>query len=357
MSDKKELPNKIILSKVFDDLHWNPIKENSYNLPFNVICSARSDGKTTGISIYMIMNWNKNKKKFAFIRRNKPECKLMRYIFNDIVSPLTPITFIGDGIGGGIYKYGKEEIGYLFPLVKQKDYKSGRQYNDITIICYDEFMLDRKNYLIRYLPNEMTELNQILNTICRARNDYKVFILGNNLDFMNPYFVFYNVPEIELGKIYVDKKRGLLVNMYKTKEELKTIKEETPLSKLNANTAFNDFALNNEIVADIKYEIKQKLNNDKLLIRLSYHEVQFNVYKRNIFEIFVELKKEFINDELNLAIAINGLVSYNDIRLFKTMLGAYSTVIVRNNIRNQYIYYDNIKTAILFSEMVTRYLQ
>lgn len=333
-------------------MYWHPLKAFSYNQTFNFIMSARDDGKTTNSLIAAIKNYNNNTGTFVLVRRYDNETALCKDILNDII--VEKVIFKGDKNGGGIWYVQKEIIGYLIPCSKQKKYK-GKKFHNVNFMIYDEYTLDRDYYLMRYLPKEVTQLLELMNTVFRLGVKYKVFILGNNLDYMNPFFEYFNIPDLEIGKCRVFKDRDLFIDIYISTEKMKQAKNETPIAKLTHNTEYSDFNMHNTLLNSKKYIIREKRNNDKLYARLLYNNYTINIYNSYTISYYIELVKDTIEDNYSIWIVNDDNVHYDNIKMFKNENSC--RVIMHNCITNKFIEYDNKKTAMLFNNIMIKYMR
>ena len=72
-----------------------------------------------------------------------------------------------------------------------------------------------------------------VSTVFRNRSkNIRVFLLGNNLDILNPYNEYFKVPNMIGSDLYVNRERGLYIEYCKSAEELKREQELTPLFAL-----------------------------------------------------------------------------------------------------------------------------
>lgn len=92
-------------------------------------------------------------------------------------------------------------IGQCFALASAEHYKS-LMYPRIQNIIYEEVISEKNQYLTQYEPNK---LQQLISTILRDRKG-KVYLIGNTLSRMCPYYTEFGltgVEDIELGKTNV----------------------------------------------------------------------------------------------------------------------------------------------------------
>lgn len=210
---KKEEPQKILYYSL-DEI----LKKNAQ---YNVIFGERSNGKTYSVLEYGLQNFVTSGKQLAIVRRYDDDIKggkadsfFDALIANGVIEKLTHGKYTGvryynrrfylcyhdDNLDKDVSD--NRPFAFTFAINTATRYKS-TSYPDITTICFDEF-LDRKFYL----PNEFPDFMSIISTIVRARNDVKIFMLGNTVNKHCPYF-------IEMGLTNVGKMRQGAIDVYK----------------------------------------------------------------------------------------------------------------------------------------------
>lgn len=88
-----------------------------------------------------------------------------------------------------------QAIGEVFAVSTAKHKKStGHPW--IDYIIYEEVITDEK-----YLPNEPARLQQLISTICRKDDNVRIYLIGNTLSRVCPYFAEWNLKNIRKQKI------------------------------------------------------------------------------------------------------------------------------------------------------------
>lgn len=167
-----------------------------YDAEYNILLGERSNGKSYAVKEEVIKQaWNDADKKFILLRRWDLEVKpsLIETYFKD-----APLSVITDGKCDGVVvwqgkifltKYNEENnknekikiIGYTMALSMEQHYTSG-VYTDVKNIVFEEFI--SRDY---YLPAEPLKLMQFVSTVAR-RNRIKVYMIGNTISRLCPYF-------------------------------------------------------------------------------------------------------------------------------------------------------------------------
>lgn len=314
MSKKKVNPCDLILTKELKcDTYWDIESVEKKNCMLNIIMGGRSIGKTVQALIRCCMNFRDYGEQFVYVMRYASLISSKHDLLDSVANG---ISFEGDGNGGGYFKFGDNRVGYLMALSKATSYKSGN-YEKVTTLIYDEAIID-PSATERYIPGETTKLLGLISTIFRHRSNYRVYCLGNNLNFFNPYCAYFKVPPFRGN--YKDDKRGLFIQYVKHSEKLLAIEEETPLYRLVQGTAYGDYHYNNEVLTNKKVVISKKYNNDKLMQRLILNTYTLNIYLRSTGRMLVESKSKVINDNFSLKLIVDSEINYNNVDILKMHL-------------------------------------
>lgn len=310
------------------------------DLNFFILIGGRGIGKTTGVALKFAQNFLKRNEQFVYIRRYKSEIKKSKDLFSKILRGVNT-----KGIGGGAYTYNykKEVMGWAIPLTTAPTFKSGIDFSRVKLICYDEAILKR-NSSYRYLNDEILALFELISTIGRTRKDYKVFIMGNNMDIFNPYFDYFKVPKFD--NIYIDKSRGLYCELSKINPDLLEKEKVTPLYKLTKDTEYGDYHYSNKPLILNSYQKDIKLPSDTLLCRIVYNSYTLNIYRHIHYTLFIELKDKIIKDNSTFIILENNKPNYYYIDLLrKSSIYRLITYAFFNN----FVYYENDNAGEIFT--------
>ena len=298
------------------DLFFNPNRLLSYlYIGFYILIGGRGIGKTTGLLILFFKRWLSNGEQFVLVRRYKNEIKKAKGCFDKIVSGVT-IKNVGDGVYE--FRYQNKVMGWGIALTIQQSVKSGINFEYVKYILYDEAVL-KASATSRYLADEIHFLFELISTITRERDDYKVFIVGNNADIFNPYFEYFSIPTFD--NVYIDKERGIYCELCPTKEELLEQEKKSPLYRATKNTSYGEYHYNNKVLVDsddIKIGVKDY--RDKLLFRLVFNNQTLNVYLRrdNELSLFIEWRDKVIDDSMTYKIMENNNPNYMYMKLYRT---------------------------------------
>lgn len=301
----------------------NPNRYYSYDyIHFFILMGGRGIGKTTSITIKALKLQHYKDEQFVIIRRYKSETQKAKNMFDKIAPSIKAI-----GIGEGGYKFvktiknekGEEKkvvIGFLLTLSLQATFKSGINFDKVTTIIFDEAILQRGGNF-RYMTDEVEQFLELISTIVRLRTNYKVFILGNNLDIFNPYYEYFNLPRF--NRQYIDKERGLLVEEIPPKESFKELQSKTPLHNLIKGTAYGDYHDDNKVLIKSVGAIGNKSINAELLIRFVVNDRTINVYVQEGFNLFIELRDKIIKDNISFVIYENSKPNYGMVKTYRSL--------------------------------------
>ena len=247
----------------------------SYNAMINIIIGERGVGKSYGLKKYLLNRFKKKGRQFIYVRRYESELKknfkddeFLKDIRNDPC-------FKNDELKctmSGIYINGKQ-CGYNIPLSKESIYKSV-PFPDVDIIMFDEFLIDNNTY--HYLLNEPERMLDLLESVGRLRN-IKVFMLGNNISLINPYFDYYNI-SLPYGSDIKTFKNGLILVNYIKNEAYRKVKKESNFGKLVEGTKYGSYAIDNESLKDTNYFIKKKSPKSKFFFNLILNHHTYGVW-------------------------------------------------------------------------------
>lgn len=226
-------------------------KIDGYNCLINMVLGARGCGKSFGAKLKAVKKWEKKRKQFVYLRRTQEELKLVcKTLFADINSS----GLVSDEVtySNGCFLMGGEIIGYAMALSKAGNYKSA-SYPNVEIMIFDEFLVDEKG---RYLKNEPKLLLDIIETVFRMRDEFKVYMLSNSTTLNNPYVITWDL--YLNGKNHIIKNDVLFLVLESDKYSF--AKSATRLGKLyrNLDSNFADYAIDNRLLFDDNSFIERK---------------------------------------------------------------------------------------------------
>lgn len=186
------------------------------NADYNLLLSERSSGKSFQIKKKFIDDYFETKIKFIYLRRHVVDLKeslVNSYFSDENINYRKWTKGKYDGImcyRGNLYFFAYENdkavrgeiCGKYFALSASTHYKS-MSLTEYRNIVFEEFVVESGGY--SYLPNEPDMLQQLVSTIAR-KNKVHVYLVGNTINSMCPYFRYWslkNIPKQKQGTIDV----------------------------------------------------------------------------------------------------------------------------------------------------------
>lgn len=216
---------------------------NSYNANFHMILTNRGYGKTYGAKKRAIKNFLKKGEQFVYVRRYKTELKKIYKFFDDIKGEFPEVEF---AVKGNSFYINKKLCGYAIPLSTSLIEKSN-PYPMVTTMIFDEFIID-KGYM-RYLDNEVEVLLELISTVVRMRDNWRIYLLANNVSEVNPYFRYFDI-KLRQGERFTLFQDGVGIVERSTDDVFMDAMKETKFGKLIKNTKYSDYAIENKSLRD-----------------------------------------------------------------------------------------------------------
>lgn len=168
-----------------------------------MIIGNRSAGKTTALLIESLKNVQ-NDKQVVFLYRTQDEISSSGKMYEDILDScpdygkVVTNKSIVKGLISAMMLHDKDDnvklLGYaVYFNNTDKLKKYSPMFKDVELIVFDEFVLENNGYL----KNELTKFESTLRTICRGKGkqvrEVPVYMLGNYVTLLNPYFIFFGI--------------------------------------------------------------------------------------------------------------------------------------------------------------------
>lgn len=197
----------------------------SYDADVTMVVGSRGIGKTYGLRLQFVRDFIKDGYKFVEVVRYKNELSGVSTGYFDriesneefkgkIFRTNNNMAFIADKPENDDDPVNWELCGYFVALSQAQQLKK-RTFDNVKRINFDEAILDKTDRFHHYLPREFAVLANVVDTVSRERADTKgvkphLYLLGNALDVMNPYFIQYNVGIPKRGYTWHKNKTMLL---------------------------------------------------------------------------------------------------------------------------------------------------
>lgn len=143
-----------------------------------------------------------------------------------------------------------EIIGFCIAISESQKIKK-RSFPNVYYIIFDEYMLEdssRSNYVSGWKEPDL--LLSIYHTIDREEDRVKVFMLGNNTSFFNPYHLHpaFNIQPIKQGQIWTSE--NVLYQWAEGSKDLKEKRATSKFGKMIQNTRYGEYASAGHFIED-----------------------------------------------------------------------------------------------------------
>lgn len=310
---------------------YNYDKINSYNCCFNFILTNRGFGKSYGSKKMAIRNFIKKGEQFIYCRRYKTELSEFNKFFDDIRQEFPDHKL---EIKGKVAYIDDEVCGFAIPLSMSQKYKS-TPYPNVTLIIFDEFIIDTSTGIMRYINNEVEMFLDLFETVARKRDNVKAYLLANFITEVNPYFIFFNVTPNKNERFTLARNGELIIDVTKNDDFIKE-KKNTRFGRLIEGTKYSDYALNNEALRDSMVFIERlPLKHMYSLCTLTDGNREATLYqstKTGIFYCCSKIDRNVVKFVLNMESHDNTAILHskvNDYPLFKQFIKGFQLGLVR----------------------------
>lgn len=189
-------------------------KTITYDADVTMVVGARGLGKTYGLRKQFIRDYIKHKWRFVEVTRTKTELQAVMHDYFAKVGMEFP-QYVYKYENARVYIANKPDekekpqwdvIGYFCAMTQEQQIKKmSSAFVDVRRIVLDEAILDKHDRYHKYLPREWAKLANIVDSVSRQRDDSlapHVYLLGNALDLMNPYFEAAGIDDYNITKGY-----------------------------------------------------------------------------------------------------------------------------------------------------------
>lgn len=256
-----------------ENIYFDYDKVISYNALLNFLIGSRGVGKTYGITKFVVNQFIKKGHEFFYIRRFKTEIKKSVPKFFDALKETGEFEDHNLSIKGNNFYCDNMICGYSYNLSTFQNLKSSN-FPKVRYIIFDEFIIENGNN--HYLSNEVELLLGAIETIARDRN-INVFLLGNSVSILNPYFLYFNIdiPYNSEIKLY---REGTILFQYINNQKFMEYKKETRFGKMVKGTSYEAYAIENKFDDVDNNFIRHKQITSKFAFAISYKSNIFGVW-------------------------------------------------------------------------------
>lgn len=283
-----------------DNKYWDIDRTLTHNALFYVIVGNRSAGKSYGCKKKGIMNFIKKREQFIYTRRYEKDLKdSLPTFFNDIVknNEFPDYEFKVDGTK--LYcrlrvdedhkkvAWTDDDICGYGVILSTADNKKSIAYPSVTMIIYDEFMLDSESSMQRYLKNEPRTLMNLYETVARPGTEHPrcvMFMLSNSISINNPYFLIWDLKMPDTSKpdkndkyIWHHPTRSIVVENVR-KEAMVEAKKQHEFYSITKGTGYDDFSIENTFINDDETFVEERSSTAKPYFTFIYKGQKFGVW-------------------------------------------------------------------------------
>ena len=180
----------------------------SVNAFINFIVGVRNTGKTWAFKMRAWLRFKRRRKKTVWVRRSKNEVKDACAEDNFYTRKLQKLLKMTDenfkwNGRRGYAKVGKSWVWFI-EVTTVLNASKGADDPDVDTIVYDEFTATKRK-LSHYHGNEVEDFLSLIITKKRQSTRFRVFLLGNDETFVNPYYTYLTIPSPEKGFVGIRK--------------------------------------------------------------------------------------------------------------------------------------------------------
>lgn len=348
---------------------YNPNLLLSHNYYNNIVVGARGIGKTFSVKLWLFKRFMRTGEQFIYLRRSITELdeidkdrfftqELIELAFDGDVNNYeittkkdTKITFTAKGQEWELVISSKKILLNNKIMAYMKHLKSavklkGSEYDGVTSILFDEFMIDRsQSQSITYLPNEMNSYFNFLYSVFRLRTNVRVFLLGNATDINNPYYNHLNFDgsQDKRFKVFKDKQFIIEFPPHNPKDLVK--EDNHPFFKMIEGTDVE------KTIVDNAYQEKYEDNIHKIggfkerLFSINLNDTYLSVYDiQGVLYVSTGYDKNLGSYCFNMSSIKSGVIYANRSHPVSKM--------IRKNYYQSNIIYDTVTTRNTFNNIV-----
>lgn len=315
-------------------LNFKPFKDMDKLI--TILVTERGLGKTFRLKREAIDNFLNNGMKFVYLRRRKPEHKLIGQFFDDI-RYLYPDHKLE--VRGWKFFIDGKECGQALVLVRAQDYKSA-PFPEYNMIIFDEF-IRKKVAGVGYLDGEVDEFMSLCDSVFRDRPEKQyIYLLANSISVVNPYFIEYRIdvnPYQKYQKSYIEEMNQFMVCYVQhkdfnkdKKEEEKIIEQQTEFRQFTNLLSYGKMANNNEFSEDDLTFIEKKTKQSVLKFQITIDGVNFGCWNDKRSSIL------YISEKSSSTVRSKYCFEAKDKKENITLLKKYSDVYHTNTLVNKF---------------------
>lgn len=252
-----------------------------------MVTSNRSAGKTTAFLKLQLEDFKNSGKKAMLLYRQKYETRACSQIYSDVLRlyPELGVEMKAESRAEGLYYemfLDGESFGYACALNNPDQLKKYSPiFADVYNIVMDEFQTESG----KYLPKEVQKLQSLLLTIARGggaqSRKVRLFLLGNMVSIMNPYFIYFNIHKRLKADTRFIRGKGW-VAQFEFNESASAAIKSSGIYKAFANDDYMNYSTENVYLIDSEIFIQSPKGKSKYIYTIVHDDVKYGV--REYFE-------------------------------------------------------------------------
>lgn len=282
--------------KNFPFVNWNRIF--SFDAPITFVMTARNRGKSYGLRLQVLKDWENDGSIFVNLYRTKDDLKELKFSFFDECQMKIPeyrnYVFEIRGNKGYIAVPPKKEgdkpvwqLFCLFLVLGDSQRSKQHMFANVKRVILDEALITKDDPYKRYLPNEWKALSNLISTISRQlpgeKTKVRVYLLCNPCGLYNPYFQAFGITDIPpYGETWINDGNGKLILFFNEKPPdgwAESISTNTIAGRMLAMSGDDGRAMNENIFADVNEDfISQVPKNAEFQYALVFKKQTFGIW-------------------------------------------------------------------------------
>lgn len=279
-----------------NDIYYDGSTILSYNRILNFILGNRGCGKTYFFKNWCIKDFLKRGKEFVWVRRYKPEIKLMTSFFNDVYDRYPGVKFRVDGNKAYI---NDKVAGYFIPLSVSASFKSV-PFPNVNKIIFDEFIIaSRAN---KYIENEPAKFLDLFSTVARLRDDVRAFFIANSVSVSNPYFNYFKISP-KSNKQFTSNEHCVIE--YCVNQDFVDVAYSTRFGRLTKGTVYGEYAIENNFLLDNYNHVEPRSSTSIYKLTLTHLNQYYGVYFDYSKNLIYITRRKNLNGGLAIAVTVD----------------------------------------------------
>lgn len=273
-----------------NSIYYSSDRLFSHNSQVNFVMGERGNGKSFDAKKRMINNFLNKQEQSIYIRRRQTDIdEVKEFFFEDIKELFPNVEFKIDG------KYGliNGEKAIIFFALSTSLKKKSSPFPNVTLMVFDEY-IEPSFKFPNYLKNDMFYLLELINTVVRKRDNWKLLLIGNTISFVNPFFTMYGIEikniEKRFHKFIKDDDGSHLITVELTETpEFQEEYSKTKFAKLIKNTSYGGYAMKGKgYEDDNSFILSERKGQHIFICSLVYEQIEVGLWFNDNGDIYCD---------------------------------------------------------------------